>query len=372
MFLYFCLYAGREWTNHHDRSWSLATIKSGTSAQEPLVANHARPMTQLSSFFDAFSNVQVLVVGDVMIDRYLNGRVDRISPEAPVPVVNLNDREDRLGGAANVALNLKALGATCYLCGLIGNDDNGQVFRDLLPKQGLSDRGILASPERVTTVKTRVLANNQHLLRVDQEDSHELSDKEQADFIAMIRQILDSRDIKVILFQDYNKGVLSKRIINDVTLEAIKRDIPTTVDPKFHNFWSYKHVTLFKPNLKEIRDQVPMMVKPTLESLTEVGKYIRGRLGNQYTVITLSEKGLFFEDENHAAILPTQERAVADVCGAGDTVISIISVGLALNVPLEKLAALANLAGGQVCERVGVVPVDKEQLRAEYQAWVQQ
>lgn len=325
-------------------------------------------MVQTSSFFDAFSNVHVLVVGDVMIDRYLNGQVNRISPEAPVPVVHLTGRENRLGGAANVALNLKALGATSYLCGLVGKDDNGQTFKNLLPEQGLSDRGLLSSAERVTTVKTRVLANNQHLLRVDQEDSHALSDTEHTEFMATIRQILDSRDIHVILFQDYNKGVLSKRVINDITLEAIKRDIPTAVDPKFHNFWNYKHVTLFKPNLKEIRAQVPMPVETTLASLQAASKYIRSRLGNQYTVITLSEKGLFYENGAQAAIVPTQERAVADVCGAGDTVISIISVGLALGMPLDQLATLANLAGGQVCERVGVVPVDKEQLRTEYQA----
>ena len=329
-------------------------------------------MVPTSSFFDAFSNVHVLVVGDVMIDRYLNGQVSRVSPEAPVPVVHLQGLENRLGGAANVALNLKALGATCYLCGVVGHDDNGQIFRDLLPEQGLNDRGILSSDQRVTTVKTRVLANNQHLLRVDQEDSHDLTEAEHTEFLTNIRQILDTRGIHVILFQDYNKGVLSKRIINDITLEAIKRDIPTAVDPKFHNFWSYKHVTLFKPNLKEIRAQVPMPVEANLDSLRAAAKYIRSQLDNQYTVITLSEKGLFYEDESQAAIVPTQERAVADVCGAGDTVISIISIGLALGMPLEQLATLANLAGGQVCERVGVVPVDKAKLQVEYQEWIRQ
>lgn len=326
-------------------------------------------MVQTTSFFDDFSRVNVLVIGDIMIDRYLTGKVHRISPEAPVPVVHLQDRDNRLGGAANVALNLRALGATPYLCGVIGADDNGDLFRKLLPQNGLSDRGILSSPERVTTVKTRILASNQHLLRVDQENSHDLTDEELKGFLHNIRQILDNRDIHVILFQDYNKGVLSKKLIQQLMLEAIKRDIPTAVDPKFHNFWSYKHVTLFKPNLKEIKDQVPGPVAPNLASLRRATLHIREQLGNQYTVITLSENGLYYHDGRQDAIVPTQARSVADVCGAGDTVISLMAIGLALQLPMTQMAHLANLAGGQVCERVGVVPVDKTQLVREYQQW---
>ncbi len=328
-------------------------------------------MVPLTSFFDAFSKVNVLVVGDVMIDRYLTGRVSRVSPEAPVPVVHLSDRENRLGGAANVALNLRALGATPYLCGVVGVDDNADIFTSLLPEQGLSDRGIYRSPERVTTVKTRILASNQHLLRVDQEDSHDLTDTEANAFLEYVRNLIDQRDIHVILFQDYNKGVLTQRVIQELILEAIKRDIPTAVDPKEKNFWSYKHVTLFKPNLKEIRAQVPMPIEPTLESLREASDYVQKQLGNASTIITLSEKGLYYKHSEGDAIVPTLERSVADVCGAGDTVISIVAMGLALDLPIDQIAVLANLAGGQVCERVGVVPVNREQLQREFNQLMQ-
>lgn len=325
-------------------------------------------MSDSSQFFEQFNDLNVLVVGDVMIDRYLTGNVDRISPEAPVPVVHLKDRNNRLGGAANVALNLKAMGATPYLCSVVGEDDNAKVFLNLLPKHQLSTRGIIQSKERVTTVKTRVIANAQHLLRVDQEDTHDLSAKEEEAYLSNIRDLLESKDINVILFQDYNKGVLSYSVIRAIILDAIKRDIPTAVDPKFKNFWAYKHVTLFKPNLKEIKAQLEQEVKPELGTLRHASSTIKSKLGNSLTMITLSEKGLFVENsEGEARMVPTQPRLIADVCGAGDTVISIASLCLALGISPEETALLANLAGGQVCEKVGVVPVDKHQLQVEFE-----
>ena len=327
-------------------------------------------MVHSSGIFDQFNALNVLVVGDVMIDQYLTGTVSRVSPEAPVPVVLLSKKENRLGGAANVALNLKALGATPFLCGVVGNDTNGDDFLHLLPQRGLSDRCIYKSTERVTTVKTRVLADNQHLLRVDQEQQQQLSEAETKGILDRVKSLLEQKEIHVILFQDYNKGVLTKRVIHELTLEAIKRDIPTAVDPKAENFWNYKHVSLFKPNLKEIRAQVPQPVDLTLESLRAASQYIEEKLGNPYTMITLSENGLYFRHKAQEAIVPTHARSVADVCGAGDTVISIAALGLALRLPMETVAVLANLAGGQVCERVGVVPVDKEQLMQEYSTLV--
>lgn len=325
-------------------------------------------MIEISQAFERFHQQNILVVGDVMIDRYLTGRASRISPEAPVPVVHLQSREDRLGGAANVALNLKALGATPYLCSIIGKGDNSRHLLELLPQNQLPGKGILPSSNRKTTVKTRVLASNQHLLRVDDEDTHPLDEREQEQLLGAIRDILDSRDIHAILFQDYNKGVLAPAVIHQIMLEAIKRDIPTAVDPKYDNFWDYKQVTLFKPNLKEIRSQLPFRVEPELHSLREATQHIRGRLGNPYTLITLSEKGLFFADKTQSDILPTHPRTIADVCGAGDTVFAIAGLGLSLGMSLRDIALLANLAGGQVCEKVGVVPVDRAQLEQEYQA----
>ncbi|MCB9082189.1 MAG: carbohydrate kinase [Lewinellaceae bacterium] len=320
--------------------------------------------------FDAFQQVTVLIVGDVMIDRYLKGTVTRISPEAPVPVVDWREVDDRLGGAANVARNIQALGATPLLCGVVGQDADGDRFCTLAQEQGLSTRGIIQSTERVTTVKTRVLAGSQQLIRLDREDSRDLTAKEEKKLLKQIRELMDSREIQVVLLQDYNKGVLSTTVIREVVLEAVKRDIPTAVDPKFRNFWAFKRVTLFKPNLKEIREQLPQGVEPNEASLQAAAAAIRKKLGNQYTMITLSDKGLFLDLQGESILVPTQPRAIADVSGAGDTVISVVAVGLALGMKPYELALLANLAGGQVCERLGVVPVDKDQLWREYKALV--
>ncbi len=328
--------------------------------------NGTYKMNSEAGFFDSFSKINVLIVGDVMIDRYLQGNVSRISPEAPVPVVHLKSRENRLGGAANVALNIKELGGNPYLCSVVGKDESGELFSKLLPENGLSNKYLLTSKERVTTVKTRILAHNQQLMRVDTEEIKKLSATDASNYLSLVREVLDNREIHVILFQDYNKGVLSHKIINEIMLEAVKRDIPTTVDPKFKNFWAYKHVTLFKPNLKEIRAQLDNTIEVDLKSLKKAAEKIRERLGNPITLITLSEKGLFIDQKGKSIILPTQERTIADVCGAGDTVISIASMGLALGMDIEDIAMLSNLAGGQVCEKVGVVPVDLKQLKNEY------
>ncbi|MCB0571006.1 MAG: carbohydrate kinase [Phaeodactylibacter sp.] len=325
-------------------------------------------MIQANNAFEAFHKQNILIIGDVMIDRYLTGRVSRISPEAPVPVVHLQDSDNRLGGAANVALNLRALGATPYLCSVVGTGRNAELFCQLLPEQQLSGKGILRSEERKTTVKTRVIASNQHLLRVDEEDTHGLSAAEAARLMEQVREILDTREIHAILFQDYNKGVLSGQVIREAMLEAAKRDIPTAVDPKFDNFWAYKHVTLFKPNLKEIRSQLPFNIEPELPSLRKAAEQARSKLGNRHTLITLSEKGLFYDSAGRSEMLPTHPRTIADVCGAGDTVFAIAGLGLSLGLDIREIALLANLAGGQVCEKVGVVPVDKMQLEQEYQA----
>ncbi len=320
----------------------------------------------ISDTFNAFRGLKILIVGDVMIDRYLTGSADRISPEAPVPVVRLHQRDDRLGGAANVALNVAALGAKPYLCTVIGQDADAAKLEALMPEQQLSTRGLVRSAQRRTTVKTRILAGSQHLLRVDTEDTHPLSPTEAEQLLTAVRSILEAKAIDAILFQDYNKGVLSYEVINAITLEAVKRDLPTAVDPKFDNFWAYKHVTLFKPNLKEIRAQAPFPVDHSPASLDRAAAHIRSKLGNPFTIITLSEKGVYLNEQGQGQTLPTHPRSITDVCGAGDTVFAVAGLGLALKLPLQEIAQLANLAGGQVCEKVGVVPVDREQLEKEY------
>ncbi len=325
----------------------------------------------VNNFFDRFSQLNIVIIGDVMIDRYLEGKVNRISPEAPVPVVHLQDEDNRLGGAANVALNIEAMGATPYLFSVIGDDSNGTVFQELLPQNNISAKYLTKSAGRTTTVKTRVIAQHQHLLRVDREDTSQINDQEAKQLLTQLRELLDQKEIHLILFQDYNKGVLRPDLIREVTLEALRRDIPTAVDPKYDNFWAYRHVTLFKPNLREMQQQLQETLEPTIEGLKTAAAEVSRRLGNTYTMITLSEKGLFVASKDVAEVIPTQERSIADVCGAGDTVISIMALGLAAGVDIRTVAHLANLAGGQVCEKVGVVPVDQEQLKAEYAALVE-
>ena len=307
----------------------------------------------------------VLIVGDVMLDRYLTGSVQRISPEAPVPVVLHNNTENRLGGAANVALNVLALGGVPLLCSVVGQDADGAALQQLLPQQGISGEGLVLSGSRCTTVKTRVLGNNQQMLRIDSEDVHDLDTAEEALFLAKIRLLLDAHDIRVVILQDYNKGVLTPRVIAAVIREAQQRGIPTTVDPKKANFFAYEGVTLFKPNLKEIRDSAPFSVVAEPESLRRAVDFLRSKLQNPLTMITLSERGLYLDAEGQGQLYPTVARNVADVSGAGDTVISIAALGLAAGLDWPTIALLSNLAGGQVCEFAGVVPVRRPILLQE-------
>lgn len=316
--------------------------------------------------FERFNSLTVLIVGDVMIDRYISGSVHRISPEAPVPVVHHQATEDRLGGAANVALNIRAMGATPILCSVIGADGDGDAFLDLLPPQHLVSDGILRSSKRITTVKTRVMAGAQHLLRIDHEITTPLEQEDAVAFRDTVFHLLETRTIDVVLFQDYNKGTLDPLLIETLIARCRAKGIPTAVDPKFHHFWAYKGVTLFKPNLKEIRAQLSNPVLPEQSSLQRAADVIREKLGNEMAMITLSEHGMFVEKHGDSCLLPTQPRPVADVSGAGDTVISVVALGLALGLPIRALGILGNLAGGQVCEQVGVVPVSKLLLLEEF------
>lgn len=318
--------------------------------------------------FKAFEQLKVLVIGDVMIDRYLVGKVERISPEAPVPVVNLERQDNRLGGAANVALNLKSLGAKPFLCSVVGQDETAEMFQQLMQEEGLSSEGILKDKTRITTLKTRVLAKSQQLLRFDSEEKTAINDIITGEFIRLIQSIIDRQQIDVVLFQDYNKGVLTPEVIVLIIDFCNSKNIPTTADPKHENFFAYKNITLFKPNLKEVSDALGMELNPSdSNSLEEAVNMIHTRLNNPYTLITLSEKGVYLHD-GEGVIIPTKPRHIADVCGAGDTVISVVSLGLALGLGLEQTCQLANLAGGIVCESVGVTPVDKDKLMAEFEA----
>ena len=326
-------------------------------------------MLSANEIMERFSRLQVLVVGDVMIDRYVSGKVDRISPEAPVPVVHFQSEENRLGGAGNVALNMLSLGAHPVLCSVIGNDAEGEQLLNLLPLQNLETAGLVRSESRPTTLKTRVMAQHQHLVRIDREYDGDLSEKETTRFLDHIRKLFREREIHLIVFQDYNKGVLTEEVIREVLREAGERRVPTAVDPKRKNFWAYRGVNLFKPNLKEVRDSLPFGIGTEAASLQKAALYIREQLENEITLITLSDKGLYIEKNGQHQLVGTHPRVIADVCGAGDTVISVASLGIAAGLGMEAIAQLANMAGGQVCEKVGVVPVDRVELFAEYQAF---
>lgn len=316
---------------------------------------------------DQLANRHILIVGDVMIDRYLTGSVTRISPEAPVPIVRFQQTEDRLGGAANVALNVQALGSIPLLCSVTGKDGDGDAFQQLLPALGLTNEGIARSAQRATTVKTRILGNNQQMLRIDKEDTNDLSEQEAGTLLEKILFLMDKKPVGAIILQDYNKGVLSGEIIREILAESKKRGIPVAVDPKKQNFFAYAGVAFFKPNLKEIRDSVPFQVTPDINSLQYASAFLRTQLQHEWTMITLSERGLFLDEGNtkNGEIYPTIPRNIADVSGAGDTVISVAALGLAAGFSGNDIAILSNLAGGQVCETPGVVPVDKVLLAKE-------
>lgn len=319
---------------------------------------------KLLGIFDDFFDLNILVIGDVMVDSYIWGKVDRISPEAPVPIVAIHKNEDRLGGAANVARNIHALGATPILCSVIGDDLEGKVVLDLLNDEDISAQGIVMSKERRTTVKQRVLSGSQQLLRVDKEDKHLLSKEEKEELLMRIASVIPQVD--AVIFEDYDKGVIDPEIIGYVTEKANSRQIPVVVDPKKNNFHHYKNATLFKPNLKEVKEGLNEQISiDDVEKLSaQLSKFIR-EMTIEGILLTLSENGVYIDLFNQKHYIPAHVRNVSDVSGAGDTVVSVAALCLALGLSPKIIGEMANLAGGIVCEYAGVVPVSKEQLMEE-------
>ncbi len=324
----------------------------------------------LPAIFEAFNNKKVLIIGDVMLDAYIWGKVERISPEAPVPVVTVVRREERLGGAANVGMNIRALGARPIMCSVIGSDDRGETLRALMLNSGLDDAGIIESPHRFTTTKFRILGNNTQMLRVDEETSRPLEKEVFHQLCSHIDKILKTDDIHVIIFQDYDKGVISPELIDFVTDMAEEMGIPVTVDPKKRNFLAYRNTTLVKPNLAEMQEGLELAeLSSNKESLQKAARQLSEVLNTSMILNTLSEKGVFIywneDGEARAELLPAFRRNIADVSGAGDTVISVASLCLASGMGAIDMALLSNLAGGLVCEEAGVVPINKGKLMEE-------
>ncbi len=322
--------------------------------------------TDFNILFEKFRNQKILVIGDVMIDTYLWGNVARVSPEAPVPIVSGVIEENRLGGAANVALNIRAMGAVPILCSVIGEDHRGQLFLELLEEQNLSDLGLVMDGERVTTQKTRVISGNQHLLRVDEEMDMFISTEVQNTFLGLITDLLESGGIDAMVMQDYDKGVLAPELIAQLIDRAEKVSVPVLVDPKFRSFHLYKKVDLFKPNYKELKQGLNLDVKKNeTKKLSEAVIKFQQEQEIDTFLVTLSEQGILTAKDGSYDHLPAVERDIADVSGAGDTVISIAALCLIAGLRAPEIAAISNLAGGQVCEKAGVVPVDAEKLLAE-------
>ncbi len=318
----------------------------------------------IESIFKGFEKLKVLIIGDVMIDAYLWGKVERISPEAPVPIVQVERKEKRLGGAANVAINIQALGAIPILCTLIGNDQDGVDFLKILDEHQLSKEGIVKSEKRITTVKNRILAGHQHVLRVDSEVTTPPSKKEREALFEAVKNLI--RQCDVIIFEDYDKGVLDKKLIQQVIQLAQKHKIPTIVDPKKRNFLAYESATLFKPNLKELKEGLKLDFDSNqTDELKNAIQLLKQRMNLENVFVTLSEKGVYLDTAKEQILIPAHVRSIADVSGAGDTVVSVASLCMALGLPSKLVAELSNLAGGLVCEYIGVVPINKQELMAE-------
>ncbi len=320
----------------------------------------------IEQLFDQFKQMKALIIGDVMVDAYYWGKVDRISPEAPVPIVAVEKREARMGGAANVALNIQAMDATPILCSVIGKDNEGDEFLNLLDACGQTDAGILRSDSRRTTKKTRIIGNHHQMLRIDEEEISPLPPDDVMHFFNRIEAIVSEEDIDVIIFEDYDKGVIQKELIKKVVELAKQKNIPTTVDPKKNNFLDYCDVDLFKPNLKELREGLKLDLDSRNKAeLDEALDQLFAILRNKISFLTLSENGVYIKTKESSHHVPAHLRDITDVSGAGDTVISVASLCLAAKQTPEQIAQLANLAGGLVCENVGVVPIDKSQLLKE-------
>ena len=321
---------------------------------------------EIHSYFDQFAEKKILIIGDVMIDAYLWGNVNRISPEAPVPIVACKKREDRLGGAANVARNIQSLGAEPILCSVIGKDEKGKIFTDILQKRNMTQIGIMQSSQRSTTVKTRVISQNQQLLRVDEEMNKALDTDIETEFIQLLYQIINSQAIDAIIFEDYDKGVITKNLIHQVVELATSLKIPTLVDPKKRNFAFYKEVTFFKPNFKELTEGIKIEIaKNDLERIAQLSIDFQTKQNIRYVMTTLSEYGVLVSDNEKYLHYPAEIRDIADVSGAGDTVISIAALCMSVGLSMSETAQIANLGGGLVCEKVGVVPIDKSLLLNE-------
>jgi rfaE bifunctional protein kinase chain/domain len=321
---------------------------------------------RFKELFEGFATTKIGVVGDIMLDTYWWGGVDRISPEAPVPIVSLQRKETRVGGAANVALNLRALGAPTTLFAVVGKDAEANDLNALLKAEGIDTQYIYSSPSRVTTNKVRIMGRNQQMMRLDHENTHDIDAEESKALLANFYAYVEKEQPALIILEDYNKGVLTAGVIEAIIAYCNQKGIPTAVDPKQKNFLAYKNCTLFKPNLKEVKEGLKIEIPNIdLTNMQQVHTALNKALSHSISFITLSEHGVYFAEANKQQLIPTHIRNIADVSGAGDTVIAVASLVFACSKDMELAAEMANIAGGLVCELVGTAPIDKAVLAKE-------
>jgi D-glycero-beta-D-manno-heptose-7-phosphate kinase len=318
--------------------------------------------------FRSFSSIKIGVIGDMMLDAYWWGNVERISPEAPVPVVTVDRKEYRIGGAGNVALNLASLGTPVSVFSVIGDDEDGQILTGLLNEKKIGTAYMLKSVNRITTNKMRVISRNQQMMRLDSETLLPLDHDQEQKLIAQVELFINDQSPTAIIFEDYNKGVFTEKVIRTLIDICKSKSVITAVDPKRKHFFEYREVDIFKPNLKEAREALNLLIEEVNENtLSLIHQKLKAELNHRISFITLSEKGVFYEDGPESQIVPSHIRNVADVSGAGDTVIAVATLIYALTRNTHMMAEIANLAGGLVCEAVGTVAIDKSRLLRECQ-----
>jgi rfaE bifunctional protein kinase chain/domain len=323
-------------------------------------------MKNFKELFQSFHSIKVGIVGDVMLDTYMWGEVERISPEAPVPIVSLKNKEHRIGGAGNVALNIQSLGAQPFVLSVTGDDDDADKLRSLFTSQNINCNYCIRSKERITTNKTRVISRNQHMMRLDAEIINDLCKEDEEKLIELFEQFIEREKPHVVILEDYNKGVLTEALIQVVISVCKKAGVITAVDPKRKNFLQYKGVDIFKPNLKEVKDALNLLFTDIdLNLLQDIHSELNHLLHHKLSFITLSEKGVFYQENGTSALISSHLRNIADVSGAGDTVIAVASLIYAATKDVHLMAEIANIAGGMVCEEVGTVAINREKLLRE-------
>jgi rfaE bifunctional protein kinase chain/domain len=315
---------------------------------------------RLTTILENLKGKRIAVVGDLMLDRYYWGSVTRMSPEAPVPVVDVESESTRLGGAANVANNIASLGGIPIMVGVIGNDAAGTTLKAIIQENGFPTEGLILDSERPTTVKTRVIAHHQHVVRIDQERKEDIKPGIQEKILSQVKKMIGSID--AVILEDYNKGVIVKNLIPELIAAARGHRKIITVDPKYNNFFEYKQVTVFKPNMKETEEALGRKLNDRA-SVEQAGRDLMQRLQAENVLLTRGDEGIsLFERSGTVTHMPTRARRVADVSGAGDTVVSTLTMALAAGADIREASSLANYAGGVVCGEVGIVPIGREAL----------